>query len=157
MVEFCGWDMPVQYNSLDVKESHIHTRTEASLFDVSHMGQLRYPTYFLPKNMHSHTNIIHSITGKDRVAFLEQLVVADVAGLPLHQARLSVFTNEQGGIKDDTMITNAGDYLYVVVNAGCAEKDIAHLLAHQATFRAKGKDVNVQVIQDHSLIALQGE
>lgn len=51
--------------------------------------------------------------GKDRVEFIEKLVVGDIAGLAPHHSRLSVFTNPKGGIQDDTVITNAGDYLYL--------------------------------------------
>jgi aminomethyltransferase len=51
--------------------------------------------------------------GKDRVAFIEKLVVGDIAGLAPNHSRLSVFTNEKGGINDDTVITNAGDHLYL--------------------------------------------
>ncbi len=58
------------------------------------------------------------ITGKDRLDFIESLVVGDIKALPAGHARLSLFTNEQGGIKDDTVITNTADYLYVVINAG---------------------------------------
>ena len=61
---------------------------------------------------------VFSITGKDRVKFLEGLVVADIEGLPSNQATLSVFTNENGGIIDDTIITNRGDHIFLVVNAG---------------------------------------
>jgi aminomethyltransferase len=100
MVPFAGYEMPVQYPD-GVLKSHHHTRTAncASLFDVSHMGQLR-------------------LTGKDRVSFLESLVVGDIAALGAGEACLSLITNEQGGIIDDTVITNAGDHIYMVVNAG---------------------------------------
>jgi len=135
MVDFAGWEMPVQYPE-GILNSHLHTRQHSSLFDVSHMAQLR-------------------LTGKDRVKFLETLVVGDIEGLPENNARLSVFTNEKGGIIDDTVITNRGDHIYIVVNAGCAEKDIAHIKSHLAKFVAKGGDVKLEVL-DRSLVALQG-
>jgi aminomethyltransferase len=62
------------------------------------------------------------VTGKDRVKFLERLVVADVASLTQGQATLSLFTNENGGIIDDTIIANKGDHIAIVVNAGCFDK-----------------------------------
>jgi len=132
MVEFCGWDMPIQYPD-GIMNSHLHTRSKAGLFDVSHMSQLK-------------------ITGKDRIKFLEGLVVADLQNLPQGSSQLSVLTNENGGIIDDTIITNAGDYLYVVVNAGCADKDIAHLKKHLEKFNG---DAKMEPI-DRSLLAIQG-
>src|SRR3546814_21124531 len=87
---------------------HKQTRDSAALFDVSHMGQLR-------------------LAGADRVAALEALVPADVAGLALGRQRYSFFTNEQAGILDDLMVSNQGDWLFLVVNAACKEADIAHL------------------------------
>jgi len=138
MVPFAGWEMPVLYPSAGVLKEHNQCRTESALFDVSHMVQLK-------------------LHGKDRVAFLEKLVVGDIAGLAQGFSRLSVFTNEKGGIIDDTVITNAGDHLYVVVNAGCAEKDIAHLNQHMKEFKSKGGDVNLEIFSEqNALIAVQG-
>ncbi|KAH9246863.1 glycine cleavage system T protein [Batrachochytrium salamandrivorans] len=138
MVEFAGWDMPVQYSGLGVLASHQWTRTNASIFDVSHMLQTRW-------------------SGKDHTKFIESLVVADVAGLPLGSSTLSVFTNEKGGIIDDTVINRQDDKgLYVVSNAGCTEKDLAHIYKHLADFQNKGGDVDVKVLDHVSLIAFQG-
>lgn len=96
------------------------------------------------------------LTGKQRTDFIEGLVVGDIKELGEGQARLSCFTNTNGGIIDDTVITNAGDHLYVVINAGCADKDIAHLTESLKSFKKKGGDVDMHIIQDHSLLALQG-
>ncbi|KAI8375424.1 hypothetical protein EDC96DRAFT_497253 [Choanephora cucurbitarum] len=137
MVPFAGYAMPVQYGNMGMLASHLHTRNKASLFDVSHMLQTR-------------------LTGKDRNTFFEKLVVADLHQLPVGQGTLSVFTNEQGGIIDDTILMQQKDSLYVVSNAGCADKDLAHIRHHLAEFQNKGGDVDFQVITDHSLIALQG-
>lgn len=136
MVPFCGWEMPVQYSDLGIIDSHIHTRTKVSLFDVGHMAQLR-------------------ITGKDRFKFLESLTVVDFSALPEGHAKLSVLTNEKGGIIDDTIITNRGSHIYMVVNAGCADKDIPHLQKHLEAFVKKGGDVHLAQM-NRSLIALQG-
>ncbi len=82
--------------------------------------------------------------------------MADLHQLPIGQGTLSLFTNEQGGIIDDTIIMQQQDSLYVVSNAACADKDLAHIRKHLAEFQNKGFDVDFNVIQDHSLIALQG-
>ncbi|KAJ1953006.1 hypothetical protein EC988_003243, partial [Linderina pennispora] len=134
---FAGWDMPLLYADQGALDSHLHTRKHASIFDVSHMLQTR-------------------VVGKDRHKFLEHLVVADLKELPVGGSTLSLFTNENGGIEDDTIITQQKDSLYVVSNAGCADKDWAHLQKYAKIFQDKGADVEVLKIEDHSLIALQG-
>ncbi|KAG0032955.1 hypothetical protein BGZ81_009732 [Podila clonocystis] len=137
MVPFAGWSMPVQYANLGVGASHVWTRQNASVFDVSHMLATR-------------------ITGKDRVKFYESITVADIENLPVGSSTLSVFTNENGGIIDDTIICKHQDSLYVVSNAGCADKDLAHIRDHLKDFQNKGGDVDLKIIDDHQLIALQG-
>lgn len=107
MVPFCGWSMPVQYKD-GVLSSHLHTRQQASLFDVSHMLQFK-------------------VHGDDRIKFLESLVVADIQGLAENTGTLSLFTTESGGIIDDLIINKTPEYLYVVSNAGCADKDLKHM------------------------------
>jgi glycine cleavage system aminomethyltransferase T len=98
----------------------------ASLFDVSHMGQLR-------------------IWGEKRVEFLESVVVGDIAALEVNQMRLSVMTNEQGGIIDDCMVMRKQDHIYMVINAGCKEKDLKHLAAKLREFNAKNNaDVRIE-------------
>jgi len=135
-VPFAGWAMPVQYPD-GILQSHLHTREKASLFDVSHMGQLK-------------------ITGKDRVEFIEHLTPVDAKNLPVFRGCYSLITNSKGGIIDDTIIANAKDFLYVVVNAGCFDKDMVHIRAEEQKFKKKGKDVAVQVWADRSLLAIQG-
>lgn len=137
MVPFAGWSMPIQYAD-SIMDATKHCRSQASLFDVSHMCGL-------------------SLEGKDAVAFLETLVVGDVAGIPVGSGSLSVFTNEKGGIIDDTVVTRSGENsVYLVVNAGCREKDLEHLNKHLAEFTKKGGDVKMTVHDDRSLLALQG-
>ncbi|XP_014669541.1 PREDICTED: aminomethyltransferase, mitochondrial-like [Priapulus caudatus] len=137
MVPFAGWSMPVQYND-GVAASHLHVREHAGIFDVSHMVQTK-------------------IHGKDRVKFIESLVVGDIAGLKDNQGMLTLFTNDKGGIKDDLIVTNTVDgYLYVVSNAGCAEKDLKHMMESVAGFRAAGGDAAVELIEDRALVAVQG-
>ncbi|WP_026481508.1 glycine cleavage system aminomethyltransferase GcvT [Ahrensia sp. 13_GOM-1096m] len=128
MVPFAGYDMPVQYPAGVMKE-HLHTRAKAGLFDVSHMGQV----------------ILHN---PDAALQLESLVPVDVATLPEGRQRYGFFTNETGGILDDIMIANRGDHLFVVVNAGCKDADIAHM---ERNLKCK-----VETINNRSLLALQG-
>ena len=127
MVEFAGWQMPVQYPNGIIAE-HQHTRSKASLFDVSHMGQV-------------------AISGTDRVAELERLVPADIAGIQSGRARYTMLTNDQGGIIDDLMVTNADDYLFLVVNASRRDVDLARLRGHVE---------GVVELTDRALLALQG-
>jgi len=135
MVEFAGYEMPIQY--LDgISKSHFHTRQKASLFDVSHMGQLK-------------------IVGSDRVKFVERITVADISAIPTGTGALSLITNERGGIIDDTIVTNFGDSVGMVVNGGCKDKDKAHFDAQLELFKEKGRDVNI-VWSTNSLVALQG-
>jgi hypothetical protein len=88
MVPFAGWSMPIQYKD-SIIESTINCRAAGSLFDVSHMCGL-------------------SLKGPDAIPFLETLVVGDIAGLVPGTGTLSVFTNENGGVIDDTVITKVG-------------------------------------------------
>lgn len=139
IVPFAGWEMPLQYADLGIGASTLHTRQEASLFDVSHMLQSR-------------------LWGKDREQFMEYLTVADVRGLPVDFSTLSVFTNKNGGIVDDTIINKQADHLYVVSNAGCAEKDIKNIGAQLEIFLSKGgRDCSFEIVKDKSLLALQGK
>ena len=110
LVPFAGYAMPVQYRDGILKE-HQHTRAAAGLFDVSHMGQLR-------------------LAGAGAAAALERLVPVDVIGLELNRQRYALFTDANGGILDDLMVTNRGDDLLLVVNAACKVEDEQHLRAH---------------------------
>uniref|UniRef100_A0A8C1M7D2 Aminomethyltransferase n=1 Tax=Cyprinus carpio TaxID=7962 RepID=A0A8C1M7D2_CYPCA len=136
MVEFAGWSMPVQYKDSHIN-SHMHTRQHCSIFDVSHMLQTK-------------------VYGRDRVKFIESLIVGDIAELKDNQGTLSLFTNTKGGIMDDLIVTKTDQgYLYVVSNAGCADKDSAHMQARLQEFKAAGHDVDLEFMEE-SLIALQG-
>jgi aminomethyltransferase len=130
MVPFAGYDMPLQYPSGILKE-HKHARAQAGLFDVSHMGQLR-------------------LSGPDAAAALESLVPVDIIDLPANRQRYAVFTNPQGGILDDLMVSNGGDHLFLVVNAACKQQDTAHLRQHLAS------RCQIEELSDRSLLALQG-
>lgn len=134
MVPFAGYDMPVQYPAGVMKE-HLHTRTAAGLFDVSHMGQV----------------ILRPKSGRieDAALALEKLVPVDVLSLAEGRQRYGLFTNDEGGILDDLMIANRGDHLFLVVNASCKEADFAHLQKHLG-------DSCELTLLDRALIALQG-
>ncbi|MCT8328309.1 glycine cleavage system aminomethyltransferase GcvT [Albidovulum sediminis] len=135
MVPFAGYEMPVQY-PMGVLKEHLHTRSHAGLFDVSHMGQV----ILRPK----------SGAVADAALAFERLVPVDVAGLAEGRQRYGMFTDEAGGILDDLMFANRGDHLFVVVNAGCRDQDIAHMRAHLADA------CEVEEITDRALVALQG-
>ncbi|XP_060096074.1 aminomethyltransferase, mitochondrial-like isoform X2 [Heteronotia binoei] len=136
MVAFAGWSLPVQYTHSHL-ESHLHTRQHCSLFDVSHMLQTK-------------------VFGKDRVKFLESLVVGDIAELKPDQGTLSLFTNEKGGIIDDLIVTSTSEqHLYVVSNAGCMDKDLALMQNKAKVMKTAGCDVDLEV-SDNALLALQG-
>src|SRR3978361_1065534 len=112
MVPFAGYDMPVQY-ATGVLREHLHTRSSAGLFDVSHMGQIA----LRPKS------------GKveDAAVALERLVPQDIRALPAGRQRYAQFTNAAGGMLDDLMVANFGSHLFLVVNAACKAEDEAHL------------------------------
>jgi aminomethyltransferase len=92
--------------------------------------------------------------GADRVAFLEKVVLGDIAGLSKGSGCLSLVTNEKGGIIDDTVITNAGDYVYMVVNGATKFGDMQHFKEQIAAFKG---DVTMEYLEDSmQLLALQG-
>ncbi|SCW58566.1 aminomethyltransferase [Rhizobium mongolense subsp. loessense] len=134
MVPFAGYEMPVQYPAGVLKE-HLQTRAGAGLFDVSHMGQV----------------VVRAKSGRyeDAALALESLVPVDILGLAEGRQRYGFFTDENGGILDDLMITHLDDHLFVVVNAACKEADVAHLQKHI------GDRCDITLL-DRALVALQG-
>jgi aminomethyltransferase len=90
------------------------------------------------------------VVGRERIQFLQSLTPADLNSLENNQAALSIYTNENGGIIDDLVMTKKHDSIYVVSNAGCREKDLNHL-----KIEAKKWDVDLKIM-DAGLIALQG-
>lgn len=130
MVPFAGYAMPVQYPA-GIMAEHRQCRHAAALFDVSHMGQLL-------------------LEGADAAAALETLVPVDVIDLPLNKQRYALFTNAQGGLLDDLMITHRDDGLFVIVNAACKDADLQHLRDHI------GGRCGITAMFDRALLALQG-
>lgn len=140
MVPFAGYELPVQYSE-QIPASHKHVRSSAGIFDVSHMGQVH----------------IHGPRDQ-RLSFLEELCVSELHELGLNQARLTVLTNERGGILDDCIITDKGDHTFMVVNGACKFTDLAHMRAHLEGFNSRNNsDVKIEYLEDsRSLLALQG-
>lgn len=130
LVEFAGWEMPVSYPA-GVLAEHRAAREGAALFDVSHMCQAE-------------------LRGPGAARALEALVPSAIDGLPEGKARYTFFTNSAGGILDDLIVTNAGDHLFLVLNAARREHDLAHLRG--------GLTPDIEVVErtDLALIALQG-
>src|SRR5438445_326046 len=107
MVPFAGYEMPVQYPPGIIAE-HLHTRSQAGLFDVSHMGQIR-------------------LRGVAAARELERLVPGDLQGLAPGRMRYTLLLNDAGGILDDLIATGVEDGLLLVVNAARKVADLAHL------------------------------
>ncbi len=127
---FAGYDMPMRYEAGAVAE-HEWCRNAAALFDVSHMGVIE-------------------IRGDERALALESIVPAALTELAVDRSRYTFFTNEAGGVLDDLMVTNRGDYLQLVVNAGTKHEDLAHLRS------AIGDRVDISDLLDTAILALQG-
>jgi aminomethyltransferase len=133
MVDFGGWDMPVQYLAGTIEE-HLRTRTHAGLFDVSHMGEI-------------------DVRGPDSIAFVNRLTSNDVRKLVDGQAQYTALTTPQGTIIDDLLVYRlAADHLLLVVNAGTTDKDWEWIKSHHS-----GESVELNnVSSDYCQIALQG-
>jgi aminomethyltransferase len=129
MVEFAGYQMPIQYEGIIAE--HVWTRTSAGLFDVSHMGQLE-------------------ISGDNAVAAIEAVLPIDLSTLKPGRQRYSLLLDDNGGVLDDLMVTNAAHHFYLVVNGATKWDDIAHLREHLPD------DVTLTHLADDALLALQG-
>jgi aminomethyltransferase len=130
MVPFAGYDMPVSYPA-GIMAEHRHCRQSAALFDVSHMGQIR-------------------LIGPDAGKALESLVPMDVVDLAVGKQRYAFFTNSNGGILDDLMITRRETDLLLIVNASCKAADINHLITNI------GHRCTILPLPERALLALQG-
>jgi aminomethyltransferase len=133
MVDFGGWDMPVQYPAGTVEE-HLRTRTHAGLFDVSHMGEI-------------------DVKGVDAIAFINRLTSNDVSKLVDGQAQYSALTTPEGTVIDDLLVYRFGpERLLLVVNASTTEKDWDWIKSHH-----EGEQVELHnVSADYCQLALQG-
>ncbi|VEN36320.1 unnamed protein product [Callosobruchus maculatus] len=142
IVNFGGFMLPVQYSDLSIVNSHLFTRANASLFDVSHMLQTE-------------------IRGKNCVEYFETICTADIQGLKNSSGTLTVFTNEKGGILDDLIVTKVSeDQLYVVSNAARKDHDQKHILKALENYKKANPAADIKITflepKDRSLLALQG-
>ena len=133
MVDFGGWDMPVQYPAGTIEE-HLRTRTQAGLFDVSHMGEI-------------------DVRGADAIAFVNRITSNDVTKLVDGQAQYTALTTPTGTVVDDLLVYRlAEDHLLLVVNAGTTDKDWEWIKANRS-----GESVElINVSADYCQLALQG-
>jgi aminomethyltransferase len=136
LVDFAGWSMPVQYSSIVTE--HNATRSAAGLFDVSHMGRIRFE-------------------GPAAESFLERIVTRRVAGMPSGQIRYALVTNESGGVLDDVLVyhlthSRGANYYQLVVNASNREKIVAWLQAHRHGAEVEIHDATLET----AMIAVQG-
>jgi len=133
MVDFGGWDMPVQYPAGTIEE-HLRTRTHAGLFDVSHMGEI-------------------DVRGTDAVAFVNRITSNDVRKLVDGQAQYTALTTPQGTVIDDLLVYRlADDHLLLVVNASTTGKDWEWIKSNHS-----GESVQLNnVSSDYCQLALQG-
>jgi aminomethyltransferase len=128
--EFAGYDMPMRYEDGAVAE-HNWTRTAVSLFDVSHMGVVR-------------------LTGDDAAVALETIVPSSITPVAEGRGRYTFLTNESGGVIDDLIVTNRGDHLQLVLNAGTKHNDLDHIRRHI------GDRCEISDLQPMAILALQG-
>ena len=139
MIDFGGWDMPVQYPAGTIEE-HLRTRSHAGLFDVSHMGEI-------------------DVRGPGAIAFVNRITSNDVTKLVDGQAQYTALTTPQGTVIDDLLVYRlAADHLLLVVNAGTTDKDWEWIKSQQANEAANIKQaVELKnVSADYCQLAVQG-
>ena len=131
MVEFAGYQMPIQYKSGIIQE-HKFTRENAGIFDVSHMGQL-------------------FITGSDQLTDdLEKIFPVNLKNLKINQSKYSFLMNEHGGIYDDLIITKLKDGYLIILNAACKKQDF------EIIKKKLDDKYELNLDESLSLIAIQG-
>lgn len=131
MAAFAGYDMPIQY-AAGIMAEHNHTRASASLFDVSHMGQVW-------------------LGGAHTIEMLERLTPSDFYDLPIGRMRYTTLLTHEGGILDDMMVLREDEgHFFVVLNAGRKDVDLAYLKDHLPTA------VSLTYEPSRALLALQG-
>lgn len=131
MVEFGGWEMPVQYSG--ILDEHHTVRTAAGLFDIDHMGQVE-------------------VQGPDALAYLQHLATNDIGAMQVSQAAYGLFCYADGGVVDDIFTYRLTSRYFLAVNASNTGKDFAWMQAHTGDY-----DVQVSDLSDEScMLALQG-
>jgi len=131
MVDFAGWEMPIQYTS--IVEEHHAVRNSLGLFDISHMGRLWF-------------------RGDGALPFLDHILTNHVAKLNIGQVRYSLVCNETGGILDDVLIYRFDDEFLLVVNGANREKIVEWIESHRSGFNFDFEDRTLPTC----MIALQG-
>ena len=132
MVEFAGWEMPVQYEG--IRQEHLAVRNSAGLFDVSHMGEIE-------------------VRGRDAISFCQWVTTNDVKKVADFQAQYTLLCNEEGGVVDDIIIYKFSDeHFLFCVNASNSDKDFAWIKKEEDKFDVEVSDRS----RDYSQIAIQG-
>ncbi|HMO55837.1 MAG TPA: glycine cleavage system aminomethyltransferase GcvT [Roseiflexaceae bacterium] len=131
MVEFGGWEMPVQYRG--ILHEHQAVRSAAGLFDISHMGEFE-------------------VSGRDALAFLQLVMTQDIAAIGVGQSNYALLCRADGGIVDDTFVYHLPGRYLVVVNAANIAGDFAWMQQHSAGFDVTLTDVSATM----GMLALQG-
>ena len=132
MVEFAGWQMPVRYT--DIRKEHLAVRTDAGVFDISHMGEV-------------------SVTGPDAERYVQWLTTNDIAKITDGQAQYTLLCNEHGGVVDDIIVSKiSSDHFFICVNSANTQKDFEWVSNHKSDF-----NVDIRNESDNwSQIAIQG-
>lgn len=130
MTAFAGYQMPVQYGNGIIHE-HLHCRSQAGFFDISHMGQCQ-------------------ILGDQAAAELEKLTPGGIVDLAVGAQKYTLLTNDAGGVIDDIIVTKLENGVGIIVNAACKHKDFAYLQTRLSA--------NCQFVElaEQALFALQG-
>jgi len=131
MVEFGGWDMPIQYST--IVDEHQAVRTAAGLFDISHMGRVVF-------------------TGPDAGAFLHHLVTSDILGMKPGQIRYGLACNDEGGVRDDVLVYRLEPFWLLVVNASNRLKMLEWIEQHRGKFNCTMDDRTASL----GMLAVQG-
>src|SRR5213080_476570 len=129
IVPFAGWEMPVQYEG--IRQEHVNVRTNAGLFDVSHMGEIE-------------------TSGPEAEAFLQRILSNDVSKIAERGAQYSVLCRDDGGVLDDLFTYRLADRFLTVTNAANHEKDLAWFQEHSRDFDVEVRDAHA----DYAMLAV---
>ncbi len=134
MVDYGGWELPVQYESAGIKTEHLNVRSKAGLFDVSHMGEV-------------------AVEGARAEEWLSSLLSNDIAAMHDYQVQYNIMCNESGGVVDDLLVYRYSRTKYLlVVNAANTDKDVAWFRAHLPSDGVSMEDISPRTAE----VALQG-
>lgn len=131
MVEFGGWEMPVQYTG--IIDEHNAVRNAAGLFDISHMGEFE-------------------VRGRQALDFLQYVITQDIAAIPEGQSNYGLLCRPDAGIVDDVFVYHLPDMYLVVVNASNIDKDFAWMQQYASHFDVDFRNASAE----YAMLALQG-